>query len=64
MRAASSLEPSRALVRLDGEDELLLLRVDGLGAPRGGSLDALLDERRGDHEDDEEHEHHVDERRR
>ena len=46
------------------EDELLLLGVDRLGARLGEvHLDALLDERRGHHEDDEEHEHHVDERR-
>src|SRR6266542_5333471 len=52
-------------VRGDGHDSLILrLRLDGaVGSDGQPDIDALLQEGRDDHHDDEEHEHDVDERR-
>ncbi len=51
-----------ALFAVDGDDEALLGDfADGFGLG-DGDFDAGLQHRRGDHEDDQQHEHDVDQR--
>jgi hypothetical protein len=51
------------LVFVDGDDEVDFAELVDLAGVGDGYLDAALQDGRGDHEDEEKHQHDVDERR-